>query len=261
MSHTTTAGIGEGLILVPRVLERARVLQLKGQIDARYEQIAAARKAGGLEAAARIISPPNRFVFTASSVTIGAVFSDAQTQTLLEVISTGPASDWLQSHCGSRMTCNLDQSWVRRQFAPKDYPQFHAPHGWHQDGGLEFDYPAHNDENIPPDALLSMVTCWIPLVPCGLSAPGLELLLQRFETLLPPAQLSDAHVRAQFPSEAFWHPLLEAGDALLFRGDILHRTYATPDMTQSRTSIELRFFPAVNLPPRLGRDRFIHVHA
>jgi hypothetical protein len=74
--------------------------------------------------------------------------------------------------------------------------------------------------------------------------------------LLPVTNLTDAIVRRTFPAETFWRPVLKAGDVLLFWGDILHRTHVTPAMTNDRTSIELRFFPADRLPARLAGDRF-----
>jgi hypothetical protein len=81
----------------------------------------------------------------------------------------------------------------------------------------------------------------------------LEFVAQELPQLLPSAQLSDTQIRELFERESFWMPELEAGDALLFRGDMLHRTHVTPSMTQDRTSIELRFFAGESLPKRLQR--------
>ena len=54
-----------------------------------------------------------------------------------------------------------------------------------------------------------------------------------------------------------FEPVDESGDALLFRGDVLHRTHVTPRMTRDRTSIELRFFAADRIPERLRGDQFV----
>jgi hypothetical protein len=102
-----------------------------------------------------------------------------------------------------------------------------------------------------------MATCWIPLTVCGLEAPGLELIQKRVEYSFPPAELLDEKMRGRFSPEVFWRPVLHPGDALLFRGDLLHRTYVTPQMDHDRTSIELRFFPGDAIPERLKQDRFI----
>ena len=102
-----------------------------------------------------------------------------------------------------------------------------------------------------------MVTCWIALDACGTDAPGLEFIIRRLDELIKPGALTDESVRREFPEEALWRPVLAPGDAVVFRGDLLHRTYVTPAMTRDRTSIELRFFAADRIPERVKRDRFI----
>jgi hypothetical protein len=140
--------------------------------------------------------------------------------------------------------CDVDQCWVRRQYSPGNYPPLHAPHSWHQDGALHFDFQACAGRKPPPDAMLDMITCWIPLTPCGIDAPGLELIATGTEGLLIPAQLTDRCIRERFALEDFRRPAMQPGDILLFRGGVLHRTHVTPEMTRDRTSIELRFFAA-----------------
>jgi ectoine hydroxylase-related dioxygenase (phytanoyl-CoA dioxygenase family) len=87
-----------------------------------------------------------------------------------------------------------------------------------------------------------MATCWIALNACGMDAPGLEIVMERFAQLLPPAELTEANIRRRFAAERVWRPVMEPGDALLFSGDILHRTNVSPQMKNDRTSLELRFF-------------------
>jgi ectoine hydroxylase-related dioxygenase (phytanoyl-CoA dioxygenase family) len=131
------------------------------------------------------------------------------------------------------------------------------PHHWHQDGALHFDFATLQGE-APADALLPMLTCWVPLDDCGVDAPGLEWLQPAPSSspvpLLRPAELSDAALRARFPASAFEHPALAAGDALLFDGALVHRTHALPTMTRSRTSIELRFVAGGPRPARLAAE-------
>jgi len=156
---------------------------------------------------------------------------------------------------GEHLVCDADQCWIRRQYAPRNTPPHHAAHSWHQDGALNFDFAAHAGAALPDDALLDMITCWIPLTPCGDDAPGLEWVSTPVDCMLAPAELTEAAVRAAFPPEAFERPVMAAGDALLLPGTTLHRTHVTPAMTQDRTSIELRFFAAQ--PERLRGDRFV----
>ena len=105
--------------------------------------------------------------------------------------------------------------------------------------------------------MLNMVTCWISLDSCGLDAPGLELISERLGGLLSPPELRTESLQSRFSAEEFWQPILEPGDALLFRGDIPHRTHVMPEMTKDRTSIEFRLFSAASIPERLQSDRYI----
>ena len=246
----------EGCALFRSVWHGRLLSDLCSRIEATCQPLEEARRHGGPFAASQLIQARERFVPTASSVTLGAALSAEQLHTLLAALGDSPAGTWIGNQLCPRLACDLDQAWVRRQYAPHRYPPMHAPHGWHQDGALGFDFLGHSDGNFPPDAVLDMVTCWIPLTPCGDDAPGLELLGQRFDRLLPPADLAHARVIERFVPEKFWRPVMEPGDALLFHGDLLHRTHVTPTMTKDRTSLELRFFPSDELPPRLRSDRF-----
>lgn len=243
--------------MVQSVLAGAQLAHCTSRIDIEYQKLEIARQQGGPEAATRIVAPGERFVPTASSLTLGAILSHEDRRILLAEIGAASAGAWIRGELGSRLACDLDQAWVRRQYAPWRYPPLHAPHGWHQDGGLGFDFPSHRGGTFPSDALLPMVTCWITLGPCGTYAPGLEFVARRLDRLLAPTELTDESVREHFGPEEFWRPAMESGDALLFRGDVLHRTHVTPAMTNNRTSIEVRFFMADNIPARLQDDRFL----
>jgi hypothetical protein len=163
----------------------------------------------------------------------------------------------LARHLGDFLVCDADQCWIRRQYAPRHAPPQHAPHSWHQDGALNFDFSAHAGASLPADALLQMFTCWITLTPCGDDAPGLEWVAQPTIHMLGPPELTDERVRRSFAAQAIQRPTMKPGDALLLRGDTLHRTHVTPAMTRDRTSIELRFFPTQPLPERLRGDRLV----
>jgi hypothetical protein len=158
---------------------------------------------------------------------------------------------------GPLTACDIDQCWVRRQYAPGRAPPHHAPHSWHQDGALNFDFAAHVGKPLPADGVLEMLTCWITLTPCGVDAPGLEIVDQPIARLLAPHELTPDAVAARYGAPSFACPTLNPGDALLLRGDTLHRTHVTPSMTRDRTSIELRFFKPQPLPERLAGDRFV----
>jgi hypothetical protein len=247
----------DGIILCRGILGREHVTKWKFASDARYRDFETERRNGDSANITGITGTCERFVPTASSFTIGALESESNVVGLLKSISTGVAGMWIRNILGWRLLCNLDQSWVRRQYAPSRYPPLHTPHGWHQDGALKFDFQSHTDGAFPHNAVLNMVTCWIPLDSCGLDAPGLELITDRLGSLLAPRQLQTEFLQTRFTPKKFWQPTLGPGDALLFRGDILHRTHVIPEMTNDRTSIELRFFSAASIPERLQTDRFI----
>lgn len=246
-----------GIILCRSVLASPELAAWAAEVDARYLSLEAVRRQHGPIAPDGCVAPGERFVPTASSFTLGELFSGEKLRALFRAIFSNAAGQWLAAELLSPPVCNLSQSWVRRQFAPGNYPPWHAPHGWHQDGALGFDFLALGEAAAPPDAILDMVTCWIALAPCGTDAPGLEFVTRRLGGLCPLPELAEARVRACFTPAEFWRPVMNPGDALLFRGDLLHRTYVTPEMSRDRTSIELRFFPTAPMPTRLARDRFV----
>lgn len=249
--------VREGIILCRSILRQEYLRKWKSVIDSRYHDLEVARRNGDTTNITPQAGTRERFVPTASSFTIGALTHEGEIGELLDSVSIGIAGRWTKNILGWRLLCNLDQSWVRRQYAPLRYPPLHAPHGWHQDGALKFDFQSHQNGDFPRNAKLNMVTCWIALDPCGLDAPGLELITERLDGLLSPSALRTESLQTRFTPTRFWRPSFEPGDALLFRGDILHRTHVIPEMTKDRTSIELRFFSAVSIPERLQADRFI----
>jgi hypothetical protein len=166
-------------------------------------------------------------------------------------------------HCArllaSQMAIDADQCWVRRQYPPDRAPPRHHPHSWHQDGALGVEFPPNGSAAIADETPLRMVTCWVALTPCGIDAPGLELVTDRVDHLLEPTQLTEGAIESRWPPRRRIRPALDAGDALVFSGDVLHRTHVSPSMTQTRTSVELRCFSPDAIPARLAGDEFVSV--
>lgn len=159
-------------------------------------------------------------------------------QALAASLRTDPrVADGLGSWAGEWRLLEAD-CWVRRQPAPRRARPPHRPHAWHQDGALGFDFIGDLRQDAPPRRI---VTCWLALQPCGIRAPGLEWVDVPLRHLMRPEALSAPAVAARFPAAAFRRPGMEAGDALLFDGTVLHRTHAESAMDEDRTSIELRF--------------------
>jgi hypothetical protein len=143
---------------------------------------------------------------------------------------------------GREWTCNMAQSWVRKRFPPHRVPSAkYQPQSWHQDGALGVQFPVEPGPVIPMTQLL---TCWIPLNPCGRESPGLEFVRGRQEALLHFTELDDPALRRRFAPQQFWAPELEFGDGLVFLNSVLHRTYTRPEMRHNRLSVEYRIFPS-----------------
>lgn len=164
---------------------------------------------------------------------------------VLQAVADSAAAAPLVCALGPAPWCNLAQSWLRSG---------RPAHHWHQDGALRHDFLAHAGQPAPADAALQMRTLWIALTPCGEEAPSLQWVHNTLPGLLSPPELTPEAVSARFGATALRHAVLQAGDALLFDGLCLHRTHLTPAMKQPRRSLELRFFSAQALPPRVAGD-------
>jgi len=203
-------------------------------------------------------SDDDRFNVHSSSLRLAAV-PCLDAAVIAAALLRGEAGAFCRSRLGNALACDIDQCWIRRQYAPSRYPPGHAPHAWHQDGALGFDFLG---EAMPPRAngLLAMVTCWIALTPCGAAAPGLELIALETPEMLPPKALNEEAIRAAHHESDFQRPVLAPGDCLVFGGGVLHHTYVAPAMQHDRTSLEIRLFDTKRIPARLRGDRFAAVH-
>lgn len=169
----------------------------------------------------------------------------------------------LQAVIGPHRVLLVDHAFVRHQPAPARRQPGQHPHSWHQDGALAFDFIAAGGPPYPTDALQPIQTCWLPLTPCGNDAPSLEWLEPPLTELLAPAELGDdamAHRLATLlPPSRHARAVLDAGEALLFGGGLLHRTHAAAAMRRHRTSVELRWMAADAVPTRLAAGRLRHL--
>ena len=231
----------------PKVIPEDLIQEWAKTAEECYQRLKAIEQQGGLEAVQKSLPAGQKYVPTASSFTLEVAFPENGRRILRE-IANSPVRSCIEQALGGSAACDLDQAWVRRQYAPSRYPAQHAPHMWHQDGALGYDFLGAMTTGHDAKALLPMVTCWIPLTSCGVDAPGLEFVTERTEELMPVTSLQDVFLRSQYPAEAFWKPAMQPGDSLLFRSGVLHRTYVISEMTRDRTSIELRFVLGDKIP-------------
>ena len=160
---------------------------------------------------------------------------------LLAPLNAPGMTDLFSAAPGGAWSCKMEQSWARKKFAPRNAPsREYFPQNWHQDGALGVQFPLEPGPAIP---MTELVTCWIPLDPCGADSPGLEFVRGRQDSLLHFTELDDAGLRRRFPAETFWAPELEFGEGLVFLNSVLHRTHSRPEMARDRMSVEYRIFP------------------
>jgi hypothetical protein len=155
------------------------------------------------------------------------------------VEDTGVAA-LVEAHLGERPVLSVDKSTLRR--VPAD-----ANTSWHQDGAF-----------LGPD--VRSLNLWLALSPCGIDAPGLEIVPQRFDEILPTgtegaifewSASSEVVEDAAGGPDAILRPEFGAGDALLFDHMFLHRTGVAPGMVRQRWAMESWFFAPSRYPDRL----------
>jgi hypothetical protein len=156
---------------------------------------------------------------------------------LMELVEDTGIAALIEAYFGQRPALSANKCTLRR--VPTD-----TNTNWHQDGaflGRE----------------VRSLNLWLALSPCGVDAPGLDIVPQRFDEILPtgtegalfdwsvsPAVVEDA---AGGP-DAVVSPEFGPGDALLFDHMFLHRTGIQPRMTRERWAIESWFFAPSSYP-------------
>lgn len=118
-------------------------------------------------------------------------------------------------------------------------------------------YPFHQDGNYQSRAAEDRtgLTTWIPFVDCGTGAPGLQVVANKFDRILPapkgtrePILATDTDLVLKEYSHRLWSPQFRAGDVMVFDGFTVHRTYITTEMTEERQSCDFRVFPVAAVP-------------
>jgi hypothetical protein len=222
-----------GIVLLRDVFHKDSLNRLKQAADRCFEAVGQAQ------------SLPDRYRFNRFSnsllLTTLLDFGIDGEKELLAPLSIPGLGPLFSSAMGLDWVCNLEHSWLRKKFAPRQAPAggYH-PQDWHQDGALGVQFPVKPGPVVP---MTEMLTCWIPLNPCGRDSPGLEFIRHPQAALLHFTELDDAALRRRFPSHEFWAPTLELGDGLVFLNSIVHRTCTRPEMRHDRVSVEYRIFP------------------
>lgn len=138
-------------------------------------------------------------------------------------------------HLGEPLVLSAQKCALRRTDAQ-------GPGGWHQDGSFMGRVHALN--------------LWLSLSSCGESAPGLDFVPRRLDSVIPtggegtalPHQIAPSAVEEAAAPTGVLRPHFEPGDAMFFDDVFLHRTGAAEDMPNSRYAIECWFFGASGFP-------------
>jgi hypothetical protein len=151
---------------------------------------------------------------------------------------------------------------LRKQYAPGRGHAQHRPNQWHEDGALGLTYPPQpeGDSIYCRQAVLPLLTLWLPLSSCGQIAPGLELITQPQIQLIHYSALTTGVLQQHFPQSAFWQPQLSPGSMVLFAGGTLHRTAIHRQMRRDRLSLEFRLFNPQLLPPAWATESWFTVY-
>jgi Phytanoyl-CoA dioxygenase (PhyH) len=156
---------------------------------------------------------------------------------LMELVADTGIAALIEAYFGERPALSANKCTLRR--VPTD-----TNTNWHQDGAF-----------LGRD--VRSLNLWLALSPCGVDAPGLDIVPQRFDEILPTGTegaLFDWSVSPKVVEDAaggpdaIMSPEFGPGDALLFDHMFLHRTGVLPGMTRERWAIESWFFAPSSYP-------------
>ena len=166
---------------------------------------------------------------------------------LVAVLAATALPEAIAGHLGEQPTLAVEKSVLRHVPAEVPPTPFFPTwlRGWHQDGTTWED----------PSAAVNV---WLAAERCGgaTGLPGIELLPRSGGVALPLFSQGgpdgyEATVRRLLAAGPAVRPLLDAGDAVVFDGRLVHRTALADDCTASRASAELWFFAPSRFPGRL----------
>jgi ectoine hydroxylase-related dioxygenase (phytanoyl-CoA dioxygenase family) len=111
---------------------------------------------------------------------------------------------------------------------------------FHQDE--YFGLVTHKALGLPTDNMPLSVTIWMPLVDCGVDAPGLSVVTGSREPIVmgQPREGWPLYIWRRYGFNSVWSPQMNAGDLLVFTSRTIHGSYITKRMTKPRYSIEIR---------------------
>ncbi len=172
--------------------------------------------------------------FTAAGAGVLAVDSPRAMCRYLDRLYAMGIDDLLTEYFGERPAFSALKTALRR--TPADVPA-----EWHQDG-------SYFGQDI------RSLNIWAAFSPCGVDAPSLDIVARRMDRILrpdgtdiPSLAVTEEAINS-LGEEQVVRPVLAAGDVVLLDDRTLHRTGASPSMTESRYAIEMWFFASSLFP-------------
>ncbi|MCU0269267.1 MAG: phytanoyl-CoA dioxygenase family protein [Acidimicrobiales bacterium] len=155
---------------------------------------------------------------------------------LLEAFEQVGLREVLTGYLGERPALSVKKCTLRK--VPVD-----TNTDWHQDG-------AFLGQGI------RTVNVWITLSPCGVDAPGLDVVPRRLDDIVETGtsgaafdwSVGESVVADVAAPAGVVRPVFGPGDALLFDDLNLHRTGISPGMTEERYAVESWFFAPSSYP-------------
>lgn len=149
---------------------------------------------------------------------------------LTELIDRTGIGDLVTAYLGERPALSANKCTLRRV-------PLTAQAGWHQDGAF-----------LGQD--VRTLNLWLALGPCGIDAPGLDIVPRRFDHVVETGtegatfdwSVARDVVAREAGATSVLRPEFAAGDALLFDHLLLHSTAVTESMTRERHAMETWFF-------------------
>jgi len=166
----------------------------------------------------------------------------------LSVLYDGKFKSLIRKYLLGAASFSVEKS-VLRVAEPDDSDKWDF--AWHQDG-------AFLGENI------RSLNMWVALTDCGVDAPSLDIVTNRYNEVLPTGTdrafdswaLGPELVASEIEKNGYEHLIVEAGDVVLFDHLNVHRTGMLKGMTQDRYAIECWFFSEFGFPEGKTGMRF-----
>jgi Phytanoyl-CoA dioxygenase (PhyH) len=233
-----------GCVLVRHLISPERAEELARGVDRALDAFAACQAAGS-EAASPWYLPfvpdaeraRRRGTWVRPSGSLSTADSPRMLFELMELVDGTGIGALVEAFLGERPAVSAKKCTLRR--VPAD-----THTNWHQDGAF---LGRH----------IRSLNLWLALSPCGVDAPGLDIVPQRIDRILTTGtdgalfDWSVSHnvvLEAAGGPDAVLHPEFSPGDALLFDHLFVHRTGVTPGMTRERWAIETWFFAPSTYP-------------